>query len=238
MAAFCANCGAPLVPGAKFCEKCGTAAENQSFMPATPAPAISSPANPATTSVISAPVSQGSSTGVKVIFVVLGIFVLLALLVGGSCVYIGYRMKQRAHEYSKNLGGDVAPYTGERVPCAMLSATEATAALGQPVSSFAQLGMSTCEYRFGAGGQRRVDVEYTWEGGAIGLGLARAAMKQISGMETFRAIPGIGDEAYVAPGGSGVLMRKGDVMVHIDLRASSVTVDQAEAMARGIASHL
>jgi hypothetical protein len=51
-------------------------------------------------------------------------------------------------------------------------------------------------------------------------------------------VPGIGDEAYIAPGGSGFMMRKGDVMVNMDLRAGGVSVDAAEKIAAKIASRL
>jgi hypothetical protein len=183
--------------------------------------------------------TKGGSTAVKVIFTILGIFMVLALLVVGSCFYIGIQFKQKAHQYAHALGGDVPAYTGSRVPCAVLSKQEASTALGQAVSGFAQVGMSTCEYRFGPGGQKRVDVEYTWEHGAVAMGLAHNGLKAVSGgMDTMTSVKGIGDDAYVVPGGSGFMMRKGDVMVNIDLRVNGVTVDQAEAMCRTIATHL
>jgi hypothetical protein len=81
-------------------------------------------------------------------------------------------------------------------------------------------------------------VEYTWQGGGITMGIARGAMKHISGMETFTEVEGIGDEAYLAPGNSALMMRKGDVMVNIDLRESGVNADAAKKMASRIADHL
>jgi len=48
----------------------------------------------------------------------------------------------------------------------------------------------------------------------------------------------VGDEAYVAPGGSGFMMRKGDVMVNIDLRATGISPDAAEKIAAKIADRL
>ena len=72
----------------------------------------------------------------------------------------------------------------------------------------------------------------------MAMKLAHGAMKAIAGMETFTAVPGIGDEAYIAPGGSGFMMRKGDVMVNIDLRASGVSLDAAEKIGAKIASRL
>ena len=119
----------------------------------------------------------------------------------------------------------------------MLSTSEASAALGQTVASVEQRGTLACEYTYGPGG-RHFDVNYTWQGGGITMGLARAALKHVAGMDTFTTLEGIGDEAYLAPGNSALMMRKGDVLVQIDLRESGVSAEAAENMARKIASHL
>src|SRR6202795_3602350 len=106
MAAFCVSCGNPMADGARFCTKCGAT------QPAAPAAAVSIPAPP---------VTKGSSTGMKILIGVLAFFIFLILVVAGSCVYIGYRVKQKAQEFSKSVGGDAKPYTGKRQPCAMLT---------------------------------------------------------------------------------------------------------------------
>jgi len=224
MAAFCVSCGNLLADGAKFCTKCGAT------QPAAQAAAVSIPA-PAP------PASKGSSTGMKILIGVLAFFMVLILAVAGSCVYIGYRVKQKAHEFTKSMGGDARPYTGRRQPCAMLSTGEASAALGQAVASVEQRGTTICEYSFGANGQH-FDVDYTWQGGGMTMGLTRGAMKHVAGMNTFTSLDGIGDEAYLAPGNSALMMRKGDVMVNIDLRESGVSAEAAENMARTIAGRL
>ncbi len=222
MAAFCVSCGNPLIDGAKFCNKCG--ATQPAAQPAAAAP-------------ISAPqASTGSSTGMKILIGVLVFFMILILAVAGSCVYIGYRVKQKAHEFSKSMGGDAKPYTGKRQPCAMLSTSEASAALGQTVASVEQRGTMVCEYTYGSSG-RHFDISYTWQGAGITMGIARAAMKHVAGMDTFTSVE-IGDEAYLAPGNSALMMRKGDVMVQIDLRESGISAEAAESMARKIASRL
>ncbi len=223
MAAFCVSCGNPLADGAKFCSKCGAT------QPSAPAGTVSPPS--------AAPASKGSNTAIKIIIGILGFFVFLSLLAAGSCFYIGYRVKQRAHEFSRSMGGDAKPYTGRRQPCAMLSTSEASDALGQTVASVEQRGTSACAYGYGSGGQH-FDVEYTWEGGGITMGIAHGAMKHVAGMDTFTTVDGIGDEAYLAPGNSALMMRKGDVMVNIDLRESGVSADAAKKMARKIASRL
>ena len=70
------------------------------------------------------------------------------------------------------------------------------------------------------------------------MGLAHGAMKHVAGMDTFTTVEGIGDETYMAPGNSALMMRKGDVMVNIDLRESGVSADAAKKMARIIAGRL
>jgi hypothetical protein len=173
----------------------------------------------------------------KILIGVLAFFMFLILVVAGSCVYIGYRVRQKAHEFSKSMGGDARPYTGRRQPCAMLTTSEASSALGQTVTSVEQRGTMACEYNYGSGG-KHFDVEYTWQNGGITMGIARGAMKQVAGMDTFTPVEGIGDEAYMAPGNSALMMRKGDVLVQIDLRESGISAEAAQNMARKIAGHL
>jgi hypothetical protein len=173
----------------------------------------------------------------KILIGVLAFFMFFILAVAGSCVYIGYRVKQKAHEFSRSMGGDAKPYTGRRQPCAMLTTSEASSALGQPVTSVEQRGTMSCEYAYGSGG-RHFDVEYTWEHGGITMGIARGAMKQVAGMDTFTSVEGLGDEAYLASGNSALMMRKGDVLVQIDLREAGVSADAAKKMAQTIAGHL
>jgi hypothetical protein len=182
--------------------------------------------------------SQGSNTVVKVILIVLAVIMFLMLLAAGSCFYVAYRVKKKAHEFSQEMGADMPAYTGRKQPCAMISSAEVSAILAAPVEVGEPQGTAGCEYRYGRGGSRRLYVEFTWQGGTMTMKLAHGAMQHISGMETFTAVPGIGDEAYIAPGGSAFMMRKGDVMVNIDLRASGVNLDAAEKIAAKIATRL
>jgi hypothetical protein len=224
MATFCVSCGNPLADGARFCNKCGAT------QPGAQAGAVIPPA-PA------APASTGSNTAMKIIIGILAFFMFLILVVAGGCAYFAYRVRQKTHEFAQSMHTDAKPYTGRRQPCAMLSTGEASDALGQTVASVEQRGTSACEYSYGNG--QHFDVEYTWQGGGITMGIARGAMKHISGMETFTSVEGIGDEAYLAPGNSALMMRKGDVMVNIDLRGESgVTADAAKKMASKIADRL
>jgi hypothetical protein len=224
MATFCVSCGNPLADGARFCNKCGaTQPGAQAGTAIPPAPA--------------APASTGSNTAMKIIIGILVFFMFLILVVAGGCAYFAYRVRQKTHEFAQSMHTDAKPYTGRRQPCAMLSTSEASDALGQTVASVEQRGTSACEYSYGSNGQH-FDVEYTWQGGGITMGIARGAMKHISGMETFTAVEGVGDEAYLAPGSSALMMRKGDVMVNIDLRESGISADAAKKMASKIAGRL
>jgi hypothetical protein len=237
MSAFCVNCGTQLADGAGFCSKCGKAVTAQG----APAAASSITAQAATPTAIPpapAPITpQSSNMGTKIIFGILAVVMFFGLLMAGTCFYIAYRVRQKAHEFSRQMGSDVTPYSGRREPCTMLTTNDASKILGQPVTSVRQRGIQACEYEFGTDG-KRLNIEYTWDGGAMTMKLTHGAMKQISGMETFIPVNGIGDEAYVAPGGSGLMMRKGDVLVSIDLRVNGVSTDSAKKIASEIADNL
>jgi hypothetical protein len=181
--------------------------------------------------------SQGGSSALKIILIVVAIVMFLMILAAGGCFYVAYRVKQKAHEFSRQMNSDATPYTGRRDPC-LLSSSEVGAILHEPVEAGEPRGTSACEYRYGRGANQRLDIEFTWKGGAMAMKFAHGAMQHISGMDTFTAVPGIGDEAYLSPGGSGFMMRKGDVLVNIDLRATGVSADAAEKIAAKIADRL
>jgi len=239
MAKFCANCGNPMAEGARFCATCGAA------VPGQPAAAQPSPAaSPSQGAVpppqpVAYPPAQpapGSSSGMKILFLVLAIIAFLGLLAAGSCFYVAYRVKKKANEFRAEMAN--APYTGRRDACSKLTKSEASEAIGEPVTSIESHGESSCVYVFGPNEDKRVAIEYTWEGGAMVMKMSHGAMKTISGMETFQAVPGLGDEAYIEPMGSGLMMRKGDVMVNIDMRTGGLNADAAKEMASKIAGRL
>ena len=239
MPGFCGNCGSPIAPGVKFCSKCGAsipgAAVQPSVQPAIaatpPAPFVPAPAPVAATP----PAQQGGGSALKIILIIVAVFVFLLLAVAGGCFYVAYRVRQKAHEISQQMGGDATPYTGKRDPC-LLSSSEVGAILHEPVQAGESRG-NTCEYPFGNGGNHRLDVEFTWKGGTMAMKFAHG-VQSISGMDTFTTVPNVGDEAYIAPGGSALIMRKGDVMVNMDLRTSGVSADAAEKIAAKIADRL
>lgn len=173
----------------------------------------------------------------KIVLIVVAVVVFLMLVAGAGCFYVAYRVKQKAHEYSQQMGADATPYTGKRDPC-LVSAAEVAAILGQPVQAAEPRGNMACEYPYGRAANQRLDVEFTWKGGTMTMKFAHGAMQHISGMDTFTAVPGIGDEAYVAPGGSGFMMRKGDVMVSMQLTGTGVSADAAAKIGAKIADRL
>lgn len=262
MAKFCVNCGGALAEGARFCANCGAAVGGQpAGLTASTPPAVPSVASPG--AVIGAPVTNSSppasfqpvtytppvanvppvanyappaqtGSGVKILFIVLAIIVFLGLLLAGSCFYIAYRVKQKASEFKTEMGGSAPRYAGSRDACAKLSETEASTALGQKVTAVESRGSMACVYHFGPGGQKQVPIEYTWQGGTIAMKLSHG----LPGTENFTTVPGIGDEAYLAPMDSALLMRKGDVMVSIDMRTGGLNGEAAKAMARKIAANL
>jgi zinc-ribbon domain len=237
VAGFCGNCGSPIAPGVRFCSKCGAVIPGAAAEPAVVAAPAPAPPLAAAAPISPTPaVSQGGGSALKIILIVVAVFVFLMLLVAGGCFYVAYRVKQKAHEFSQQMNSDATPYTGKREPC-LLSSTEVSAILGEVVVSRESRGTAACEYQYGSGGNRRLDVEFTWKGGVMAMKFAHG-VQSISGVETFTSVAGIGDEAYLAPGGSGLMMRKGDVMVNMDLRASGVRVDAAEKIAAKIADRL
>ena len=240
MPGFCGNCGSPIAPGVRFCSKCGAAIPGAAAPPAiaaTPAPAPP-PVAVAAAAPYAPPAAaaKGGSSALKIILIIVAVFVFLMLLVAGGCVYLAYRVKQKAHEISLQMGTNAPAYTGNRNPC-LLSASEVSGILRQPVQAAESRGDSACEYQYGSGGDHRLDVEFTWKGGVMAMKLAHG-VQSISGVSTFTTVPNVGDEAYLTPDSSGLMMRKGDVMVNIDLRASGVSVDAAEKIAAKIGDRL
>ena len=85
--AFCNSCGAQLADGTKFCSKCGAA------VPGTPI--FSQPAAPGP------PPSQGSSSALKIILVIIGIIVLLCILAMVTCGIVVHRIAKNARVSQK-----------------------------------------------------------------------------------------------------------------------------------------
>jgi len=225
MATFCGNCGGKLDPGAKFCAQCGQTAGNAPAPAAQAAAAAAAPAPAA---------AKGGGGAIKIILIVAGVIGFCMLLGLGSCFYIAYRVKQRAHEFA----GNYAPYQGKKDACALVTKAEVSQAFKMPVESVTGSD-SHCEFKFAGNDQREVSMSVTWESGAMLMKITHGAMKQVgAGMDTFTPVAGLGDEAYVEPMGSGLMLRKGDVMVNIDLRMAGNDAEAAKLIGLKIASRL
>ena len=223
MPAFCTKCGAAL-GNAAFCTACGTP-----VAPATAPPAVQASAP-------SAP--QGGGNVLKILLIIVGIFAALIIVSMGSCLYIAYRAKSKIQEFAK-APGSTSVYTGKQDACSLISASEVGEALGEPAEIVTgSSGSSVCHFKYGAEGTNAVALTVTWKGGAMAMKIMHAAMDHMDQSQAFQPLEGIGDEAYLAPLGSAVLMRKGDVMVNISLPAAGNHGDAAKQNARDIAGRL
>jgi hypothetical protein len=158
MARFCSGCGNQLADGTAFCQHCGARqaqapppqAQQQAYYPPPPqtsyAPAQAVP-----------PGSSGS--GVKVLFVVLGIFVALGLLGIGATYYAIHRVKEVVVRTANENGIDLrslqssnhnSSRTRAYKACQLLSKDQASRLIGEPIDHTEDQGES-CLY-FGPAG--------------------------------------------------------------------------------------
>jgi len=96
--------------------------------------------------------------------------------------------------------------------------SEASDALGIPVQDAVPRGSMGCDYTLGTEGSHML-VQFMWQGGTGMMKLTHTAI-QFGGKQTFTEVPGLGDEAFIAPGNSSIMMRKGDVLVTISLQTA------------------
>ena len=169
----------------------------------------------------------------KIVLIIVGILALVFVLLLGCCAYLGYKVKKAANEFATSS----KPYTGKRAPCSFMSAEEATDALGTAVQSAEPRGGNTCDYTVGSDGSQHVVVGFMWKGGTGMMKLTRTAA-QFGGKDAFTDVPGVGDEAFIAPSGSPLMMRKGDVLVTIDTSGAGQNGAAAKKMAATIADRL
>ena len=226
-----------LMPG--FCEKCGSPVGDGKFCPACGATVSGAPpaaAGPVSGAPPAAAPKGGGGIG-KVLIIVFGIIAVFVVLSMGSCFYMAYRIKKKAAEFTQAPGSG-RRYSGKRDACSLIKASEVSDAIGQPAETDENSSSSTCIFSYGPNGANRIDVNFTWQGGAMAMNFAHGAMKQIGGIETFTAVPDLGDEAYLGPMGSMLMMRKGDVMVQIDLRTAGLNADAGKKIAEKIAARL
>lgn len=109
MARFCTKCGSAVGEGMQFCMNCGATLPTQPAAPgqaqaapparaAAPPPPSVAPAGPS--GVAPAPAAKPASPVLKIILVIVAIFAFITVASLGTCVYIGYKAKQRATQFA------------------------------------------------------------------------------------------------------------------------------------------
>ncbi len=239
MAGFCTKCGSALGDDVRFCLQCGTPVASLPAAAQGPAPAGVQAAGAAPGT---APAKSGS-TALKIILGLLAFFALVTLLGIGSCVYTVYRVRKKARELSQTYHFDMMQRATSRQAanardvCSLVTKEEVGEALGTTVSE-AGGGTSSCRYASSAGNNQALDVSVTWQGATMALKFSMGALKGIGGQEFFQPVAGIGDEAYIAPMGTTLMFRKGDVLVNMQLHMVGNNVDAAKAIAQKIVARL
>ncbi len=221
MAGFCNGCGAPMGDGVRFCPACGKPSSAEIVPAATPGPMFTGSTPP-----------TASGGAMKIVLIIVGVIGLIGVLMIGSCFYIGYHFKKAAGDLTSHS----KPYTGKREPCSFVSVSEAADALGVPVQDATPHATIGCDYTLGAEGNHML-VQFMWQGGTGMMKLTHTAI-QYGGKNTFTEVPGLGDEAFIAPGNSQIMMRKGDVLVTINLQTAGVSAEGGKKVAALIADRL
>jgi len=117
---FCQNCGSQ-VDGA-FCANCGKSVNQP------PALSQGGPINP--------PGAAASSSGSKIILIIVGVFLAIGLLGAAALMYVGHKVRQVASDYGINPGSTTPigrPHSYNA--CDLLSKDEASQILGTPIAS-------------------------------------------------------------------------------------------------------
>lgn len=145
MASFCGSCGFPLGASVAFCSRCGARQASAPTAPAAPPAAASNPVAPAP--------AKGSS-GLKILLVVLGCFVVAGVLAIGAVLYIGHRVKQAVVEKAATYGvdlksvGSASTSSGSgrtTFSCDQLSKDTVASLIGEPIERMVKDG-SSCTY--------------------------------------------------------------------------------------------
>jgi hypothetical protein len=211
MARFCTKCGAAASEQVKFCAKCGAALPAPSTTSAAPppttaqaSPPVAPPVTPAASVPTAAAPAKSSGPWMKIILAVLGFFVVLSVLGIATCVYIGYRVKQKVEQAKTEYGLDKLsnlPSTPSgsstaqaRDVCSLLTKEEVSDITGVTITE-AQGTKEQCTYA-SATNPTVVQDNVTWEGGAMAFKITAGVTKfGAAGAPVIEKIPGIGDEA-------------------------------------------
>lgn len=86
--AFCNSCGATLVPGTKFCNKCGSPVAGASAAPAT---------TPTAATTLPPPPKPSGGGALKVVLIVVAVIIAVGILLVTAVGVIGYKIAKSAH---------------------------------------------------------------------------------------------------------------------------------------------
>jgi hypothetical protein len=117
--------------------------------------------------------------------------------------------------------------------CSLINQEEMSRILGAAVAAPKARGATTCTFSPGAENALTpyAEVKIDWDGAEMamkGMRLAAKSMDQDAGFSVFEKVEGVGDEASMMIGGV-MNVRKGSILITIDLRM------QTEATAKGSA---
>ncbi|MEK7403488.1 MAG: hypothetical protein AAB225_00125 [Acidobacteriota bacterium] len=133
-------------------------------------------------------------------------------------------------------------------PCSVMFPTEVEQILGVRSDLREIMDEVTCRYHFEQAGSGQskpgrdetfIEVKVHWTDGRTAVTAARLAGKLLGGTSSgFEKLPGIGDEAWMAPMASYLAFSKGDAGVEIDMRMMPGEKEKAIRLAKLIASRL
>ena len=150
MAKFCSQCGGPVGENVAFCRQCGSrqGGERPVSRPAMPYSSASPPVPP-----------RNNNALLKLVGIGLICLVGLVSLVSVGVWYAAHKVKQvamaKVHEYGLNRDSDSVAVPRHIALCGLLSKTEASKLLGEPVER-AEEGENECSYYAPPGVQEKL----------------------------------------------------------------------------------
>ena len=194
----------------------------------------------------------------KIIIGVLAFFLLVGVLGIATCVYVGYRVKQKVEQAKTEYGLDNTglPRVEARDVCTLLTKEEVSDITGVTITE-AQGSTEQCTYA-SASNPMVVQDHVTWQGGKMVYKMSAGVTKMsASGTPVVQNVPGVGDEAFTMTPFQGkdkdsfqqdlkndksgmlkgmanmmgqvpLIFRKGDVMVTLSVTEASGDSDDAK----------
>jgi len=92
--AFCNKCGTEINQGTRFCSKCGAPILASGFQTSSPDPL---PAASPQTPVPLQPPSQGGGNALKIVLIIVGVILVIAVLGLGTLTFVGLRIAKHTH---------------------------------------------------------------------------------------------------------------------------------------------